>query len=210
MTGVHSPQSGVSVRSAFRQEVRELALQVATRELTEVGWDQVRFGKVASQVGVSRPTLYAEFGNKDELGEALVQYEAQRFMSGISAVLEASHPTPQHAVREAVIFTLDEAELSPVTRAILTSSAADGRTSDSLLPFITTRAAPVMEAVNSGLLVWFSQQCAATPLDEVAESVDVVVRVVVSFLLDPQGDNYATADRVGRLAAKLLPELARS
>jgi AcrR family transcriptional regulator len=63
------------INEAFRREVRERALSVA-RDLTLTrGWQQVRFVEVADAVGVSRPTMYSEFGNKAGLGEALVLEE---------------------------------------------------------------------------------------------------------------------------------------
>ena len=65
------------VRVSFRRHVREQVLRV-TRELTiEKGWDQVRMSDVAESVGVSRPTLYKEFGDKQGLGDALVVSEGQ-------------------------------------------------------------------------------------------------------------------------------------
>ena len=200
-------QSRSSTSTAFRRGVREHALEVATRQLADVGWDQIRFGRIAAEVGVSRPTLYAEFGSKDGFGEALVQHEAQRFLIGITTVLNDSQLDPMSAVKAAIAFTLTEADQSPVTRAILTSGTVDGRTSDSLLPFITTRAAPIMASVNGGLLVWFSGQCVDTPATEITDSVDVIVRVVVSHLLSAERDNVETTEKIGRLIARLLPEL---
>lgn len=209
MSEVRIP-AGDGAKTPFRRGVREHALDAAIRQLTEIGWDQIRFGTIAAQVGVSRPTLYAEFGNKDGFGEALVQHEAQRFLTGINAVLDDTQLDTLSAVKAAIAFTLVEADQSPVTRAILTSGTVDGRTSDSLLPFITTRAGPIMASMNGGLLVWFSRQCVQTPSEEIAESVDIIVRVVVSHLLVPVGDNKVTTDKISRLAARLLPELVAS
>lgn len=201
-------QVRTSTATPFRRDVREHALQAATRQLADVGWDQIRFGNIAAEVGVSRPTLYAEFGNKDGFGEALVQHEAQRFLVGITTVLNDAQLPPISAVKAAIAYTLAEADQSPVTRAILTSGTVAGRTSDSLLPFITTRGAPIMASVNGGLLVWFSEQCVDTPANDISDSVDVIVRVVVSHLLSPEGDNKATTEKIGRVIARLLPELA--
>ncbi|NQU37511.1 MAG: TetR/AcrR family transcriptional regulator [Actinobacteria bacterium] len=204
------PGRGSAVPTSFRQGVREAALDAATRQLANVGWDQIRFGHIAAEVGVSRPTLYAEFGNKDGFGEALVQHEAQRFLVGITTILYDSQIAPLSAVKAAVSYTFAEADQSPVTRAILTSGTVDGRTSDSLLPFITTRGAPVMASVNGGLLVWFSEQCEHTPARELVEGVDVIVRVVVSYLLAQESDHKQSTERIGRLVTKLMPELSTS
>ena len=70
------------MNEAFRRQVRERALAVARRLTVERGWQQVRFIEVADEVGVSRPTMYSEFGNKAGLGEALVLAETTDFMTG--------------------------------------------------------------------------------------------------------------------------------
>ena len=80
--------------------------------------------EVAVASGVSRPTLYREFGTKDGVGEALVAREADRFFSGIAEQLE-QHDDPPEGVRAAVRFTLDEAGGNPLLRAILTGSRID-------------------------------------------------------------------------------------
>ncbi len=193
--------------SSFRRELREQALDVVTRQLADVGWDQIRFGNVAAAVGVSRPTLYAEFGNKDGFGEALVAHEAQRFLQGIAEVLGDPTLAPLTAVKYATAYTFDEAERSPVVRAILTSRTVDGRTSDTLLPFITTRAAPIMRQANGGLVGWLSEVCPDTSEQEIDDAVDVIVRLVVSYLLAPVGDDEEMTARVCRLVERLLPQI---
>ena len=79
------------VRQAFRRQVHDQALETAQAMLVERGWEQVRFGDVASAIGVSRPTLYAAFGNKEGLAEALVLRETDRFLVGITEVLNTFH-----------------------------------------------------------------------------------------------------------------------
>ena len=85
------------VNEAFRREVRERALEVASRLTVERGWHQVRFVEIADEVGVSRPTMYSEFGNKAGLGEALVLAETTSFLGGLVEALEASSRRPQPA-----------------------------------------------------------------------------------------------------------------
>ncbi|MCA2323115.1 helix-turn-helix transcriptional regulator, partial [Mycobacterium intracellulare] len=66
--------------------MREQVLRAA-RDLTiEKGWHRVRMSEVAKLVGVSRPTLYKEFTDKQGLGDALVVSEGERFLNGIHAV----------------------------------------------------------------------------------------------------------------------------
>ncbi|MCW2585365.1 MAG: putative transcriptional regulator, TetR family [Frankiales bacterium] len=189
------------VRQAFRRQVHEQALEAAHAMLLDKGWDQLRFGDVATAVGVSRPTLYAAFGNKEGLAEALVLRETDRFLTGIAQVLDAHDDDPVEAVTAAVAYTLREADGSPLLHAVLTSTRGG---SDSLLPLLTTRSAPVLEAATAVLVGWFSEHVPG--LDEAAlrEGVDALVRLVVSHLVLPAAEADQTPERLARLAMSYL------
>jgi AcrR family transcriptional regulator len=189
------------VRQAFRRQVHEHALDTAQAMLVERGWDQVRFGDIAVAIGVSRPTLYAAFGNKEGLAEALVLKETDRFLTGISATLDAHAADPAAAITAAVGFALGEADRSPVLHAILTQSS-------SLLPLLTTRSSPVLQAATAVLVTWFAEHVPDLDGDIAQEGVDALVRLVVSHLVLPADDPSRTADRLARLAVKYL-ELSR-
>ncbi|MGB8651258.1 MAG: TetR family transcriptional regulator [Mycobacteriales bacterium] len=186
---------------AFRRQVHEHALEAAHAMLLERGWDKVRFGDVAAAIGVSRPTLYAAFGNKEGLGEALVLRETDRFMTGIGEVLAAHTDDAEGAVTAAVTFTLAEAERSPVLHAVLTSTRGG---SESLLPLLTTRSGPVLHAATAVLVAWFTESFPGVAEEEVREGVDALVRLVVSHLVLPADDPARTPERLARLAVRYL------
>jgi len=193
--------TALSMREAFRRQVHDQALEVAHTMLVERGWDHVRFGDVAIAVGVSRPTLYAAFGNKEGLAEALVLRETDRFLSGIAEVLDAHTDDPAVAVTTAVAFTLEEAERSPLLHAILTQTRGG---SDSLLPLLTTRSSPVLQASTTVLRGWIAEHVPDLHPDVVAEGVDALVRLVVSHLVLPAEDPSRTPERLARLAIRYL------
>lgn len=186
---------------AFRRQVHEHALDAAQAMLVERGWDKLRFGEVAARIGVSRPTLYAAFGSKEGLAEALVLRETERFLTGIAQVLDRHEEDAEEAVAAAVRYTLAEAERSPVLHAILTSSRSG---SDSLLPLLTTRSRPVLEAATGVLVAWYLEHFPGLPPEEVAEGVDALVRLVVSHLVLPADDAGRTPERLARLASRYL------
>lgn len=199
-----------SPHTAFRRQVREQALELAAAQLAESRWDQIRIGQIAQAVGVSRPTMYAEFGSKDGFGEALVMFEVQRFLAGIGAALEASSDTPIKAVERAVSYTITEGQKSPVIRAILTSGVnGDPSGADSLLPFVTTRSETLMATSNEALRAWFSANAPGSSKRDIADAVDTLIRVVISHMLGADGKPRQTSAQAGRIAAKLLPELVR-
>lgn len=153
--------------------------------------------------------MYAEFGSKDGFGEALVMFEAQRFLLGIGAALETSSVGPIEAIERAVLYTITEGQKSPVIRAILTSGVNGGPSgSDSLLPFVTTRSSTLMATSNETLRAWFAQNAPNSSKRDVSDAVDTLIRLVISHILGAQGEPNETSAQAGRVAAKLLPELA--
>lgn len=192
---------------AFRNQVHEQALDVAQQLLVTQGWDKVRFGEVAAAVGVSRPTLYAAFGSKDGLAEALVLRETERFLTGIAEVLAEHTDDAAQAVAAATAFTFAEAGRSPVLHAVLTSARSGA---DSLLPLLTTRSRPVLQAATQVLVDWFVEHFPGPARAEVQDGVDALVRLVVSHLVLPADDPARTPELLARLALRYLALSASS
>ncbi|MFC5063280.1 TetR/AcrR family transcriptional regulator [Actinomycetospora atypica] len=192
--------TGESLRVEFRRQVRERVLDTAATLAVDRGWDRVRIGEVATESGVSRPTLYREFGTKDGVGEALVQREAERFFGGIASILENTDEVPD-GVRLAVRFTLDEAADNPLLRAILTGSRS-GDTS--LLPFLTTRGDAIIAGGAGVVGDWVRRRRPDIRGAVVDDAVDAVVRLTVSHLVSPGLPHPEAADRLARIAGCLL------
>ncbi|MFC9925509.1 TetR/AcrR family transcriptional regulator [Streptomyces sp. NPDC127190] len=66
---------------------RESLLDAAYRALAQRPWSAVRMVDVAAAAGVSRQTLYNEFGSKDGLARALVRRAADGYLAGVERVL---------------------------------------------------------------------------------------------------------------------------
>ncbi|MEU5973311.1 helix-turn-helix domain-containing protein [Streptomyces sp. NPDC047315] len=66
---------------------RESLLSAALLALDERPWSAVRMVDVAAAAGVSRQTLYNEFGGKDGLARALVRREADAYFHGVDRLL---------------------------------------------------------------------------------------------------------------------------
>ena len=195
---------------AFRRTVRAQALAVASQQLADVGWDRVHMAGIAKAIGVSRPTLYAEFGRMEGLAEALVMTEAERFLDGIEAILRANDDQPLHAIEAAVAYAMAEAERSPILLAILTSGRAEGPHSETLLTFITVRAESILAILTDGTVKWFRRQCPNTPPEQVVEAVDALVRLLISYLMSPSSHPEQTPGMFVWLTARMLPELGAS
>lgn len=189
------------LRLTFRRQLREQALQAAHALTVDRGWAQVRMGEVAAQTGVSRPTLYKEFGDKQGLGEALILRETARFLTGMTEVLEQHSTDIAAGILAAVEYVLAEAEASPLLRGILTSARAGD---DELLPLLTTRSAPVLGAATETLVSWFRDHLPELDPEDLIDSADALARLAVSHLVLPADDRAGTARRLTRVALRCL------
>lgn len=192
---------GESLRVEFRRQVRHRVLEAAHRHTVERGWEHVRVGEVAVDSGVSRPTLYREFGNKDGLGEALLAREAEQFSEAVSAVLRADHPDTASAIAAAVRLTLDLAEANPLLRAVLTGTRAGDA---GLLPFLTSRSDTIRETGRVLIGDWLSAREPGLDVAAVDEVVDAVVRLTISHLVAPSMPSDEVGGRMARLARRYL------
>jgi AcrR family transcriptional regulator len=199
----NAPPSGAVVPAAADEpgpalRTRDLLLDAAAEAVVAVGWQRARMADVARAAGVSRQTLYYEFGSRDRLAEALALREAQRYIDGAEAVWR-EHASPGAAIGAGTEHTLREAAGNPLLKAVLTDDAGG------LLPYLTTRAQALHAAA--------AQRCTAHLLRrwprlwpaDVRLVADVVTRLTVSHLVLPATRPDEVASDVARLVDRLLP-----
>ncbi|MGW1493779.1 TetR/AcrR family transcriptional regulator [Streptomyces sp. NPDC002402] len=99
---------------------RESLLNAALAALADLPWSGVRMVDVASAAGVSRQTLYNEFGSKDGLARAMVRREADAYLHGVERLLAERTGAADRLVSVAE-WTVAEARARPLLRALLTA-----------------------------------------------------------------------------------------
>lgn len=98
---------------------REALLDAALSALADLPWSAVRMVDVASAAGLSRQTLYNEFGTKDGLARALLRREADRYLYGVERLLRERADAADRLVAVAE-WTVVEGRSRPLLRALLT------------------------------------------------------------------------------------------
>ncbi|MFD8547569.1 TetR/AcrR family transcriptional regulator [Streptomyces sp. NPDC059649] len=106
---------------------RESLLDAAYTALTARAWSDIRMVEVAAAAGVSRQTLYNEFGSKEGLARALVRRETDNYLAGVARALARGGTGRAGARRDAAArmvaaaaWTLRTARANPLVRAALT------------------------------------------------------------------------------------------
>jgi AcrR family transcriptional regulator len=149
---------------------------------------------IALTAGVSRQTLYNEFGTRDEFAQVLVMREASRFLDAVEQAVTANLDDPAAALAAAFDVFLTAAAENPIVRTIV-----DGEGAEQLLALFTTQGKPLVESASErlgGVLL------ASWPLVD-ARDVEVLseclVRLAISYAALPKGPASMTAASVATL-----------
>nr|WP_296067620.1 TetR family transcriptional regulator [uncultured Actinoplanes sp.] len=178
------------------------ALVAAARELTVAnGWANVRMVDVAKAAGVSRQTVYNEFGSRQALAEALAIGEVRSFAAAVREELFAHGGDPRAAARATVLRVLTEAAANPLVRGIL---AGAGGGADELLPYLTTRSGIVLEAAGDVVRDWIGVHLPGLGDDAAALAAESIIRLTVSHIVLPSSSPEASADALAEVFVRLL------
>lgn len=146
------------------------------------GWTKVTMAELATAAGVSRQSVYNEFGSREAVAVALVNREVGHFLRVVDACLrQADDPT--RAVVAAAEAVFEMADENPLLRAVLTGD------DQSLVPLFSSDRviAVASEHVRAGL----------PGTDDL--TIDVIVRFVISHAVSPgssRPDMTAVAERL--------------
>ncbi|MGC9543081.1 TetR/AcrR family transcriptional regulator [Streptomyces sp. UG1] len=170
---------------------RESLLDAAYTALARRPWSAVRMVDVAAAAGVSRQTLYNEFGSKEGLARALVRREADGYLAGVDRAL-ATPSDARDRLTATAEWTAAHARDNALVRAMLTGCWSER------LPSPTLSAVPSSSAVPA-------QRRADGPLPSPGDFVAIVRDRAVSVLTGPAGNKSDTADlaRSCELVARL-------
>ena len=161
---------------------RERILDAAWTATVERGWSGITMARLGDAAGVSRQSVYNEFGTKQQVAEALMAREVGRFLEAVDEQIGDGR-TPADSVGRAAdaVFTL--AADNPLVHATLRAAAGSP---SPLLPLLTSESGPVIDAavrrVSDGLLQRFPELAGAPHLHEAA---DAIVRLVISHVVQP-------------------------
>ena len=165
------------------------------------GWAQVTMARLAEAVGVSRQTVYNEVGGKPALAEAMIHAELERFL-GVVAEAFDDHPGDLvDAIAAATTEVLRVARGNDLLKAVV--SATHGADTE-LLPLLTTHSESLLESAK--LVVAERVRSYDVPLDptHLDAAIDMVVRVVLSHVMQPSAEPEDTAADLAWLASHVL------
>jgi AcrR family transcriptional regulator len=157
--------------------------------------------KLASRVGVSRQTVYNEFGSKPQLAEEMVLRELAQFLAEVERAFDAQPDDLVAAIRGACRGVLELAQDNRLLKAVV--SATHGADTE-LLPLLTTHSDSLLGTAKAVIRARVVTYAVPVPEARLDAAIDVIVRVVLSHVMQPSASPQATADDIAWLAAQVL------
>lgn len=180
---------------------RERLLEAAARFTASSGWGALTMGKLADLVGVSRQTVYNEIGGKPQLAEAMVMRELDQFLTMVDSAFVDYPDDLVRAIEAAAYRVLELARTDPLVHAILRSTQGAG---SELLPWLTTQSEGLLVAARQTIHDRVREYAVPLDDDRLQDLIDMVVRLVLSHVMQPGGTAAETAQTVAWIAGRVL------
>ena len=194
----------VPFRATVRTMVRDRLLDAAAAVLAAEGWRRLTMAKVADRAGLSRQTVYNEFGSKPQLAEQLVMRELETFLDVVRQRFQSEGELVP-AVRSAVEGALVTADQNALLRAVL-GGGQDGDTE--LLPFIFL-SHDLIDRATEFVHDLVNEAYPDLPLspEQLRIALESIVRLVLSHISLPAHPSRETADELALVVEAVLAGL---
>ena len=195
-------------RDVVRGLLRDRLLDAAAQVFAEQGWRRLTMAKVGDCAGVSRQTVYNEFGGKQQLAEALILRELEAFLTVVRECFEREDELVP-AIRSAVAGALTAAGDNPLLRSVLHNGQPGGPAGQSgdtdLLPFIV-QSPWLVDRATEFLTELALSRFPDLPLrgPRLTTALESVVRLVLSHITLASRPVDETAEALAWIAGRVL------
>lgn len=190
-----------SYAEASRTLLRDSVLDAVGELLANDSWGDVTMAEVAARAGVSRQTLYNAFGNREELAQAYLMREAERFLAAIEVAVTSNVEDPRRALYEAAELFLALVSTHPMVRAISTQQGEE------LVALATVRGGGLLTAMTDRLGDLIGATWPTVERDGARLLAATLVRLAISHAVLPTGAPKRTAADIARTLGPFIDEL---
>ena len=187
---------------ASRTLLRDSVLDAVGELLADDAWADVTMAAVAERAGVSRQTLYNAFGNREELAQAYLMREAERFLAAIEDAVSSQRRRPA-AGADAQPPSCSSRSSRP-TRWSARSATQEG---EELVALATTRGGALLTGDDRPPQRADPANWPEVDPDGARLLAATLVRLAISHAVLPTGEPEATAADIGRTSGPFIDEL---
>ena len=156
---------------------------------------------VAERAGVSRQTLYNGFGNREDLAQAYLMREAERFLAAIEDAVVSNADDPRRALTQAAELFLSLVSTHPMVRAISTQEG------EQLVAMATTRGGALLGGMTDRLSELILASWPTVDPEGARLLAATLVRLAISHAVLPTGAPKRTAADIARILGPFIDEL---
>ena len=180
---------------------RERIVAAAVEMTTSSGWAAVTMARLADAAGVSRQTVYNEVGSKPALAETMILEELARFLQVVEQAFDRHPSDIVAAIGAASRAVLEHAQDNQLLHAVV--SATHGADTE-LLPLLTTNAGSLLDAAKDVISARVAPYAPGIDAEHLDPAIDMVVRVVLSHVMQPSAAPARTAADIAWIARRVL------
>ena len=192
----------VPFAEAARVLLRDTLLDAATDLLRVNAWADLKMADIAAAAGVSRQTLYKEFGSRQAFAQAYILRESNEFLAAVESAIAAHLDDPREALSAAVKVFLTAAAEEPLIKAIVAGDDSDG-----LLALVTNQAGPVLHGATDRLAAFLIAQWPDSAADSLELVAKYLVRLAISHAASPDGTPAETAAAMSAVLGPYLDQV---
>jgi AcrR family transcriptional regulator len=182
----YAEASRVLLRDSILDGMRDLLL---TRD-----WSAITLADVARAAGISRQTIYNEFGSRQGLAQGYAMRLADRLVDEVDHAIRHNEGDMYSAFLEGFRAFFAESASDPLVISLLT-----GEAKPDLLQLITVDSAPIITHCSQRLTTSFAESWVKHSDQDAGVLARAIVRLCMSYVSMPPEADHDVADDLARL-----------
>ena len=182
----YAEASRVLLHDSILDGMRDLLL---TRD-----WSSITLSHVATAAGISRQTIYNEFGSRQGLAQGYAMRLADRLVDAVEKAITGNVGDIYAAFLEGFGDFFAESAADPLVISMLT-----GGTKPDLLALVTTDSGPIIAHCSARLTTTFTQSWVRASEEDAGVLARAVVRLAMSYVSMPPEADHDVARDLARL-----------
>lgn len=179
---------------ASRALLRDSVLDAMRELLTTGDWSSITLADVAGAAGVSRQTIYNEFGSRQGLAQGYALRLADRLVDAVERAIFDNVGEIHTAFLEGFRNFFSESAADPLVISLLTGVAKPD-----LLQIITTDSGPIITRCSARLTSSFMHSWVRVSEEDAGILARAIVRLAMSYVSMPPESDYDVAADLARL-----------
>ena len=184
----------VSYAEASRVLLRDSILDGMRDMLLSRDWSSITLSDVAKAAGISRQTIYNEFGSRQGLAQGYALRLADRLVDQIQEAIVGNVGDVEAAFLQGFRDFFAESASDPLVISLLTGVAKPD-----LLQIITTDSAPIITRCSQRLTTTFMESWVRASEEDAGVLARAIVRLAMSYVSMPPEADHDVARDLARL-----------